>query len=277
MNDERRYSQAELRAIFERAAERQEAASRAESASGGQLTLAELQEIGAASGIDPAHVAAAAAELASWKRASAPSQQTRWPRQALAERVVPGPVSDDAWEAMVSELRRSLGKPGIAGQVGRTREWTTMSSGGRHPDVPISVTLQPEGDQTRLTIMQSWQEYTRVPLIIGTVFSFMALLLGGVLAFNEPAALFMPVIFASVALLIFGAGPAGLRAMARRQEAKFEHILDRLDLIARDTALPVQSTHETSEPSTLEGRISLDDVEREDQEATLSVRNRTRS
>src|SRR5690606_34000637 len=67
MPADRRYTEAELHAIFERAAKRQEEARRAEAASHGGLTLAELQEIGEASGIDPAHVAAAAAELSAPK------------------------------------------------------------------------------------------------------------------------------------------------------------------------------------------------------------------
>lgn len=276
MSDERRYSEAELHAIFERAAKRQEEARRAEAASQGELTLAELQEIGAASGIDPAHVAAAAAELARGKQAGVSGRREGWPRQVLAERWLPGPVSDEAWEAMVEALRRDLRKPGVAGQVGRTREWTTMSSGGRHPDVPISVTLRPEGDRTRLAIMQSWEEYTRAPLIAGAVLSFMTLLLGGVFAFTEPAALLMPVFFAALAVLIFGAGPPAARAMARRQEAKFERILDRIDLIARDGAPAAPPANAVAEP-VRGGRLDLDALPDPAEDPAPPARSRTRS
>lgn len=262
-----------MRAIFERAAERQEAAREAEDASRAGLTLAELQQIGAAAGIDPAHVAAAATELG--RREAAPARSPRWPRQVLAERVLPGPASDDAWEAMVAELRRSLNKPGVAGQVGRTREWTTMSSGGRHPDVPISVTLRPEGAQTRLTILQSWEEYTRIPLIIGGVTSFMTLLLGVIFAlWGDPEALVVPAFFAAVALLLFAVGPPALRAMARRQEAKFERVLDRLENVALKTA-----PGEAAAPAALgeaAPRLGLD-AEEPEPKAAPTRRTRTRS
>ena len=93
MNDERRYSEAELHAIFERAAKRQEEARHAEAASRGQLTLAELQEIGEASGIDPAHVAAAARELAS--PVPAEKRVLGFPAEVRRTRLITGPVTDE--------------------------------------------------------------------------------------------------------------------------------------------------------------------------------------
>lgn len=269
MPDDRRYTDAELHAIFERAAKRQEAAARAEAASHGGLTLAELQDIGAASGIDPAHVAAAAAELSAPKR----GEPTRWPREVVAERWLPGPVSDDAWEAIVETLRRELNKPGVAGQVGRTREWTTIASGGRQPDAPVSVTLRPEGERTRLAVRQSWEEYSRVPLAMGAAFSFTALLLGGIFAFIEPSALFMPVAFAALGLLLFAAGPPAMRAFARKKEAEFERLLDRLELVARDATPQVEAP---AEPVP-ERRIHLDDLPVEKDGANATERRRTRS
>lgn len=271
MPDDRRYTEAELHAIFERAAKRQEAAARAEAASQGGLTLAELQEIGAASGIDPAHVAAAATELSAPKPAE--EKRAHWPREVRAERWLPGPVSDDAWEAMVETLRRELNKPGVAGQIGRTREWTTMASGGRQPDAPVSVTLRPEGDRTRLVVTQSWEDYRRAPLIMGAAFSFMALLLGGIFAFTEPSALMIPVFFAALGLLAFSLGPPTLRAFARKKEAEFERILDRLDLVARDAA----PQPEAPAASGQEDRIDLDSLPDPADDSAPAARRRTRS
>ena len=271
MPADRRYTEAELHAIFERAAKRQEEARRAEAASHGALTLAELQEIGAASGIDPAHVAAAAAEVARTQQQAEP--RARWPREVRAERWLPGPVSDETWEAMVEVLRRELNSAGVAGQVGRTREWTTVASGGQ-PEAAVSVTLRPEGDRTRLAVTQSWKEYARAPLIAGAMLSFMALLLGGIFAFIEPEALLLPVLFAALGLLLFAAGPPTLRAFARRKEATFERLLDRLELVARSEA---QGTPAAEAEPPREGRLDLDALPDEPDDVRSSARRRTRS
>ena len=248
MPADRRYTEAELHAIFERAAKRQEEARRAEAASHGGLTLAELQEIGEASGIDPAHVAAAAAEVARTQPQT--EGRPRWPREVRAERRLPGPVSDETWEAIVEVLRRELNAPGVAGQAGRTREWTTMAGTGRQPEAPVSVTLRPDGDQTRLVVTQSWEQHARAPLIAGAMLSFMALLLGGIFAFTEPEVLLLPVLFAALGLLAFALGPPTLHAFARKKEAAFERLLDRLELVAR-TATPVPEHH----PELVEGPV----------------------
>ncbi len=289
MPADRRYTEAELHAIFERAAKRQEEARRAEAASHGGLTLAELQEIGAASGIDPAHVAAAAAEVARTQQQA--EERTRWPREVRAERRMPGPVSDETWEAMVEVLRRELNAPGVAGQVGRTREWTTAASGGRHAEAPVSVTLRPDGDRTRLAVTQSWEQHARAPLIAGAMLSFMALLLGGIFAFTEPEALLLPVLFAALALLFFALGPPTLRAFARRKEATFERLLDRLELVARTEAqaTPVPERSRRAEGSPVEGiegieeepareaRLDLDALPDNEGEAASAERRRARS
>jgi len=291
MPADRRYTEAELHAIFERAAKRQEEARRAEAASHGGLTLAELQEIGEASGIDPAHVAAAAAELSAPK----PEGEKRppWPREVRAERRLPGPVSDETWEAMVEVLRRELNAPGVAGHVGRTREWTTMAGTGRQPEAPVSVTLRPDGDQTRLVVTQSWEQHARAPLIAGAVLSFMALLLGGIFAFTEPEALLLPALSAALALLFFALGPPTLRAFARRKEATFDRLLDRLELVARTEAqaTPVFDFPPVPEPvegakgieeepprEGVEGAIKIEGIDGEPpDDATPAERRRARS
>ena len=60
-SNNRRYSEKEIQAIFRRATERQEAMGTADPHRG--LTLDELKAIGAESGIDPAHVEAAVADI----------------------------------------------------------------------------------------------------------------------------------------------------------------------------------------------------------------------
>ncbi len=275
MNDERRYSQAELRAIFERAAERQEAASRAEAASAGELTLGELQEIGAASGIDPAHIAAAVRELAM------PTPVTKgvlgYPTEVRRTRFVPHAISDEAWEQMVAELRRTFHQPGMAGGVGRVREWTTQAR--RRHGAAVHVMLEPEAGGTRITVEQSLRGSSLGFIIAGGAYAVMALLFGIFLATGifESSDAFVPVMFAALAVVMFGGSRLGFGLYADRQEKRFEHALDRLDLIARDAeTTPAAALSAPAAPQE-SGRIDLDSLPENEDEQARSGRSRTRS
>jgi len=98
MSTSRRYTDDEVHAIFERAAARQEEATHAEEASRAGLSLEELKEIGAEAGIDPAHIALAANELAVRGAAAetkADESLLGIPTRIGATRVIHGHVADD--------------------------------------------------------------------------------------------------------------------------------------------------------------------------------------
>lgn len=116
MSTSRRYTDDEVHAIFEREAARQKEASHVEEASRAGLSLEELKEIGAEAGIDPAHIALAASELAV-RRAPAKKEADEAflgiPTRIGTSRVIRGHVTDDEWERMVVELRGSSAATGL--------------------------------------------------------------------------------------------------------------------------------------------------------------------
>ncbi len=236
---EHRYTDDEVHAIFQRAAARQEEARDAEEASRAGLTLAELQEIGRAAGIAPAHVAAAALEVRRAVGTDVPATKPLlgMPMGLRAERCLPVAVTDEAWERIVADLRRLFDTDGLGGDVGRVREWTVRPPHGRHDRAP-KVTLVPEGEGTRVVIEQRLRS-TAVGLLAGSAtYAVAALLFGLLLTVGsfDPAVAFLPVLFAVMGLVFFGVSTVSLRAYARRQEAKFERALDRIALIAHDAA-----------------------------------------
>lgn len=271
---QRRFSEAEMRAIFARAAERQQTARRVEEAGRAGLTLEELQQVAAGAGIDPAHVAAAAREVAAGEPPAARETLLGMPVLVRRSRPLPGPVTDAAWEPMVAALRREFGGPGVAGQAGRLREWTT-AAGGRHSGAAVRVSLEPEGAGSRLTVEQQLRN-TALPLtavagVYGAIALFFVLMAAGPM---EEGALLLVALFAALAVLMFGATQAGLRLHARRQERRFEAVLDRLELIARDAApAPEHAAAPVAAPSP---RLALDDMAPEE-EAPAARRSRTRS
>ena len=120
---ERRFDDAEVAAIFERATARETASGRQLAPSRGNgLTLGQLQDIGREIGVAPDAIADAAASL---------SRGERWATRRFlgvpvgVERVVPLPrrLTDEEWERLVVALRETFDARGVVRQEGSLRHW----------------------------------------------------------------------------------------------------------------------------------------------------------
>ncbi|MDX1420094.1 MAG: hypothetical protein R3181_09015 [Rubricoccaceae bacterium] len=248
MSPERRYTEEEMRAVFARAAERQRRAEETGRASG--LSLAEMQEVAAASGIDPTHVAAAVAELAA---APEPRRTVLGaPVEVTRVRHLPAPVSDEAWARIVGELRRTFNDDGMAGQLGRIREWSAVGRGHRR-DVATRLALEPEGDGARVTLRRSTRDVALGASIAGAAHALIAVVFTVFgIAGSDADLLGAAALLGGLAIVLLGGLQLGLRLWANRQERQFEALLDRVELIAREDAA-------TDEAAALpEGRPPLD-------------------
>ncbi len=225
----RRYSEEEAQRIFALVADRQRTASGTEG-----LSLAELEEAAQAAGLDPALVAVAAAELDSVPQAERTLLGT--PVEVVRSRVLDGAVGDDAWAAMVAQARREFGQPGMAGQIGRLREWTAIS-GGTKNGVTTRLTVEPTGAGTRVTLTRSIRDTVFGFTLASAVQWAMAVLftvLG--MAGVDPEMWIAALVMAALGTF-FGAGVQIGARVWRRQEAKrFDALLDRLELVSRDAA-----------------------------------------
>lgn len=273
MRSGRRFNEQEIHALFERAAERQEQARRAEAASESGLSLEELQRIGLSAGIAPEHVAEAAAELA----ASEPAASILGvPTQVRHTRRLQGPVSDEAWEQMVAELRQVFGQPGVAGKVGRVREWSTTTD----DQMPVRVTLKPEGEYGRFVIEQQMEGQhgeLKTGLATGLV---MTMLLAVYLLWGDFPA-YYPVLIPGLVAAVTGAIAGGtwfrLSRHARRQDERFSAVIDRIDLIARDAAAGAPPAADASPTARAERHLDLDTLPDVPDETRSSDRRRTQS
>lgn len=174
-SNKRRYSEQEIQAIFRRATERQEAAGSSDPHRG--LTLEELKAIGAESGIDPAHIEGAAADIERGAETSEPPSGVErfygMSASIHAERVLPGTMDDATWEEVVEALRSIFNTRGQAEQIGPIREWSAFTSSGfdyqalmaddtwytflegmnltsNKTRSPVHVEVKPEADGTRV-------------------------------------------------------------------------------------------------------------------------------
>ena len=139
MPSDRRFSEREIREVFERAAAQQQAAEREPDG----LTLAEMQEIAASSGIDPQYVARAAEAVALGE----PEQgRTTWgpvPTGVYRTEMLPGPPTDALWASVLSDARHTFAAEGKTRTDGALREWRNGN---------LRVTLEPAGTGSRLSL-----------------------------------------------------------------------------------------------------------------------------
>lgn len=257
MNEPRRFDDEETRAIFERAAERQEQARAAERErdpdAEGVLTLEELQEVGRAAGIDPAHIAAAARGVASGTvpvpalptaagrgrvrrtgrdlpEVTAPSGKPLLHESRLVSR-----VDDATWERLVDALRRESKVAGITGQVGRVREWAKDRDSKE--STPLTVRVVPEGDGDRIQVTEGTEQAYLVPKILGGVMvgngALIALLMMLPMSGSGPPVA-LPLIFGGIGAAVWGGGTVIAGRVARRKAERLAAIADRLALLAAD-------------------------------------------
>lgn len=158
----RTFSEPEVAEIIARAVERQRAAERGPSAPDGRtgdggaagLTLAEIEHVGRASGIDPVHLRAAAEDVAAGPPLGAAAGDV-----AVVERWADAPFTDAGWEDVVAHLRASPGPLGASTggdeeaveRIGGSFEWTRTSA---MLGVTTRVNVSPRGDRTRVRVTQ---------------------------------------------------------------------------------------------------------------------------
>jgi hypothetical protein len=122
----RRYNEAEVAAIFERATEAQHA-SPTPSASGEGMSLAELQEIGREVGISAESIALAARTLGQGEgEGEAPRSRTVLGLPVGVARTVylDRKLTEEEWERIVVHLRETFNARGVVKAQGSLRQWT---------------------------------------------------------------------------------------------------------------------------------------------------------
>ena len=282
----RTYTEREIAAIIERAAERQAEADRREGAPG--LTLDEIEKLGADAGIDPAHLRAAAEEVGTHGRVSqGTSGMTR--THVHTERWVDGPLTSEAWEDTIAHLRQAYGadlsaafgqtSAGEVQQVGQSHEWRHTSSLG----VQTHVTVSPRGDRTRLRITQlvglssTRNEGIAYGSLIAGTLATIASVVGLV---NTDSGL---VAFAVLALTFLAAAaiaiPVVTRLDAKWREKKLSQLGDLADDLAPILAAPAdRALHAEAGPASPEPSRQLDlDALGDAPEATSASPTRTRT
>jgi hypothetical protein len=224
---ERRFNEAEMKAIFENAADAEAAGRQASAASDG-MTLAQLQEIGREAGISPEAVALAARLV---EQRGQPVSQ-RWlglPIGVGRTLELGRRLSEREWEDLVVDLRETFDARGHVSAQGSFREWRNGN---------LQALLEPTTTGQRLrirTVKGGAQSLVLAGVAMAGAAVVMALVTviprGGTLG---EALLGMAPLMAMAAGLV-GAGALRLPSWARLRARQMDDVLARL---ARTTSEP---------------------------------------
>lgn len=149
----RRYTDEEIRAVLERAAEIQHVEPSPSERSG--LTLAQLESVAKQAGIDVAAVRRAAAELGTDVDAGSSLVRTiaGAPTRVVLVRSVPGERSAAELEALIPAIQNAAGMSGTANLVGHTLTWQVQSPNAARE---LQVMVTSRNGETRIRVEEGY-------------------------------------------------------------------------------------------------------------------------
>jgi len=217
---DRRYTEDEVAAIFERAAEAQQTARR-QLPPGEGMTLADLQAIGREVGI-PAELVAQAARSMDHRGAPASRRLLGLPIGVGRTVDLGRPLSEEEWERLVVDLRETFDARGKVSAQGRFRQWTNGN---------LQVLVEPAatGDRIRMKTLngnaQVFMNTGLATLGLAAVVTIMTLITGG-----DAGALRGVTFLSTIGTAMFGVGALRLPGWARLRRRQMEGVAARLAL-----------------------------------------------
>ncbi len=217
---DRRYTEEEVAAIFERAAEAQQTARR-QLPPGEGMTLADLQAIGREVGI-PAELVAQAARAMDHSGAPASRMLLGLPIGVGRTVDLGRPLSEEEWERLVVDLRETFDARGKVSAQGRFRQWTNGN---------LQVLVEPAatGDRIRMKTLngnaQVFMNTGLATLGLAAVVMIMTLITGG-----DASALRGITFLSTIGAAMFGVGALRLPGWARLRRRQMEGVAARLAL-----------------------------------------------
>jgi hypothetical protein len=238
---ERRFNEAEVAAIFERAAEAQQPGGR-QLPSGTGMSLTELQEIGREVGLSPDSIVQAAREIDGSGRL-APSTFLGIPLGVGLTIDLERKLTDDEWDQFVVDLRETFQARGTVRQEGSLRQWTNGN---------LQALLEPtaRGQRIRLRTVKGDARATMVMGLSMFAASAVGLLAAVVRGTTIDVGMMLALgLLATMGLTMFGMRAMLLPAWARIRQRQMEEVAARLALVAARPTTPLEATTAPSSPA----------------------------
>jgi hypothetical protein len=223
---ERRYTDEEAAAIFQRASEAQHTGQQQLTSGNEGMTLARLQEIGREVGIAPDLVANAATAI---DRVGLATSRRMFGLPIGVGRTIDlgRKLTEEEWERLVVDLRETFDARGRVQREGSLRQWTNGN---------LQVLLEPTatGHRVRLRTIKGNARSLMVIGLGGVVYTTIAGAAGLVTGLvTDPLQL---AFFALMGAGIFGLGALRVPSWARTRRQQMEEIAERLALVANSPA-----------------------------------------
>ena len=217
---QRRFNEAEVAAIFERATNAQRSEQNSLSASNEGLSLAELQEIGREVGLAPELISQAAQAVSVGGR---PTSRTFMGLTIGVGRTVElgRRISEEEWERLVVDLRETFDARGVVRGEGSLRQWTNGN---------LQALLEPTATGHRLRL-RTTKGNVRSAVIAGLA------MIGGAIAVTAASLINGSVqhtglpsgaMLAVYGVVVLAAGAAGVPAWVRLRQKQMEDVANRL-------------------------------------------------
>ena len=220
----RRFNEAEVAAIFERATETQQAGRR-HAPPGEGMTLAELQDIGREVGISADLIVEAARAI---EQSGRPASRTVFGLPLGVERTVEldRKLSDDEWERFVVDLRETFDARGTVKREGSLRQWSNGN---------LQALLEPTANGQRIRL-RTVKGDARAMLVgglgmfgVGAV-GIAAAVLGGVV--GDAGMLSAMGFLATMGATMAGASAVRLPRWAQIRRQQMEELASRIAVVA---------------------------------------------
>lgn len=220
---ERRYGDEEVALILRRAAVDSPDHRTGEGIDG--LTLAQLKEIGAEAGIDPARVERAARSVVADGRARPITGDVLgMPTTVQLERVVPVELDARRLPELLDVIRAEFARQGVVEEVLGGFEWRARSAmGGRY------VSIRPEDGGTRIRVLGNYRDGMLVACLgVGPIATMGAGALAVALGAATPF-LFVPAALAGGGLAAFGPWKYAFRREDRTLHRVLETLAEKVE------------------------------------------------
>lgn len=266
MSGNKLYSQEEIRALLQKATELQKNAAIPDEVG---LTLDEIEQIARDSGIDPSYIREAISA-----RATQPPKSSKFyilgaPVSLEVGKEIPYQLSEDDWQAVVQEARRSLNKNGGAVQkLGNSFEWINADKKFIH----VSLTATPSKDKTRFFVSTHFEKLAFMTFYVPLMATILFLV--GFLNSTDFSLVNNLIIPAGTLVTVFSATRFGFGAWVSNQKKKLEKMISRFELIIGADDKERKATEFNEKPS-----ITIPEEEKNESNNTLnsSEKNRTRT
>jgi hypothetical protein len=239
---EQRYSDDEVRKIFDLAAstgpaETEETSASPERSTDEGFTLAELQDIGREAGLEPDRIAKAAAALrgrpgAGVRAAVSMPRQTAWGMPVAVGRMVelPRAPTDREWEMLVAELRNTFQARGRARSDGGLREWV-------NGNLTAAVEPSQTGYRLRMSTLKGDAMLLNVAGVGSLAMALWTAMRGGSGPIGTDADASAVMMFALIGIVALVVNYVRMPRWANTREGQMEYIADRLAAIMKSAAL----------------------------------------